>query len=154
MIATCKRGHQILPENSHYDKYGHRRCSICRRMTRKSGSRGSIVRAQDRLTVVIELPRRPGLVVTSLDVISAVAYDFGITARRILSRDRTHLVMLARRTVCYVLHKRGSSYPQIGRWLGIDHSSVIHAVREFERCAAPQMWTIAERYILRSEAAA
>lgn len=93
-------------------------------------------------------------IVTWRDVVSAVARDFGFTFADLVGGCRLRPIMLARRTAAFVLHKRGSSFPQVGRWLGVDHSTVIHAVRQFEQHATPDMWAVAERYILPSEVAA
>lgn len=96
---------------------------------------------------------RPVEIVTSSDIIAAIAVDMNVGLKDLLGGTRFKPIVLARRTAAYVLHKRGNSYPLVGKWLGIDHSSVVYAVRQFEARATAEMWAIAERYILREQAA-
>lgn len=50
----------------------------------------------------------------------------GVTPEQILSRSRKRHVTYARRRVAVRLRNDGFSYPQIGRWLGLNHTSVIY----------------------------
>ena len=60
----------------------------------------------------------------------AAAY-FGIEPQAIISHDRSKHLVRARHVCFYVMRKRfGLSYPQIGRTMHRDHSSVIYAVEK------------------------
>lgn len=98
--------------------------------------------------IIVHTPLgRPVEIVTPSDIIAAIAFEMNVGVKDVLGGTRLKPIMLARRTAAYVLNKRGNSTKLVGRWLGVDHSSVIHAVREFERRATPEMWAIAERYM-------
>lgn len=87
---------------------------------------------------------------TVREVIEAVCRDLKQLPEEVLGGSRKRPLMLARRTTAYVLHKRGNSYPQIGSFLGgIDHSSIIHAVRQFDLHATDEMRAVAARYSVR-----
>lgn len=68
-------------------------------------------------------------------VIGSIATKHGVTVGEILSRRQTRKVARARWEAAYVLRHtpgpngRYPSYPQLGRWFGRDHTSVIHGVR-------------------------
>lgn len=64
------------------------------------------------------------------EVVAAVAATLVIKAADITGRGRTGVVFKARSIVCLILREVACmSYPAIGKYLGRDHSSVIHAVR-------------------------
>ena len=74
------------------------------------------------------LPRAP--LRTHGEVIERCAVLCGVSPEAVLGMSRKHAVVRARQLAATVLRARGNSYPQVGRFLGgIDHSSVIHAVR-------------------------
>lgn len=52
----------------------------------------------------------------------------GIPASEIMGPRRSADVCRARELVCYVARRNGMSYPQIGRALKRDHSTIIHAI--------------------------
>jgi hypothetical protein len=82
------------------------------------------------------------------EIITAIARALGIAPEEMAGRRRHRPIVRARQTCAYVLWSRGNSYPQVGRWLGgRDHSTIIHACREFEMHATPKMRAVAERYI-------
>lgn len=82
------------------------------------------------------------------DVIAGIAAEFNVSVADIKGPRKFRTIMLARRVAAYVLHKRGNSYPAIGARLGgRDHSSIIHAKREFEAKATPKMREVAARYV-------
>lgn len=63
--------------------------------------------------------------------ISASAAYFGITADDILGPGRNSRFVKARNAAAYIMrHRDGASYPEIGRRLGRDHTSVMHGVRK------------------------
>ncbi len=67
-------------------------------------------------------------------VTAASAAHFGTP--NILSRDRHKTVALARQVALYICRsyvRPTPSYPELGRWFGLDHSTVMAAVRRIER---------------------
>lgn len=66
----------------------------------------------------------------TFSIIEATARRFGVHARRILRRDRHRSVCDARWTIVQILHARGLSSVQIGTLVGLDHSSVLHALAQ------------------------
>ncbi len=60
-------------------------------------------------------------------VIAIAAEDHKVSAGMILSKNREQPVVLARRQTCQILRRMGFSLPQIGRFLGIHHTSVLYA---------------------------
>jgi chromosomal replication initiation ATPase DnaA len=69
------------------------------------------------------------VVVDSYQVVAMAAKAFGIAPRRVLEGDRHRSACNARWVAAKVLHVRGWSSPQIGDVLGLDHSSVLHALK-------------------------
>lgn len=67
-------------------------------------------------------------------VIESVARDFGMTSADILGKRRHNELVDARAVVAMTLKRWGrKSYPEIGRIMGgRDHSTVIHAVQNFD----------------------
>lgn len=57
------------------------------------------------------------------------AYWHNVTVREIMGRGRSHSVVAARKAVMRQLRADGFSTSQIGRWMGRDHSTVVHATR-------------------------
>lgn len=53
----------------------------------------------------------------------------GITLRALLKRTRQHEVSRPRHDVMLDLYEAGRSYVEIARFLGMDHTSVLHGVR-------------------------
>lgn len=77
------------------------------------------------------------------DIIAEIAVQFGMTAADILGRNRSREVVEARKTVAWVLVKRGNSFASVGAKLKRDHSSIIHAVKSFEATASDKMREVA-----------
>jgi len=75
--------------------------------------------------------------ITMGDIEAAVATFFGITPADMHSSRRTRTVSTARMTAMYLarLHTR-MSFPEIGRFMGKNHSSVVLAVQRMERLLA------------------
>lgn len=65
-------------------------------------------------------------------VLREVSEASGIPIARILGPSRVRPVVEARQLVCHVLRRHGMSYPQIGKVIGRDHTTVIHSVRAVE----------------------
>lgn len=70
-------------------------------------------------------------------IIRNVAREHGVSTDDILGRGKTVRVSTARAEAisqCRQLIEiagKPPSYPQIGQWFGLDHSSVIHACKRF-----------------------
>jgi len=59
---------------------------------------------------------------------------FGVTPETLASKDRHKSLVIARHAVWFVLRRWGYSYPEIGSTFGdFDHSTVMNALRSFER---------------------
>lgn len=63
----------------------------------------------------------------------AVAAARGVTVEEITGRSRTRCIARARQEVCRRLRDHGWSYPRIGRFLGLDHTTVMHACTRADR---------------------
>lgn len=86
--------------------------------------------------------------VTTREIISAVAAEFGFTYADLTGKCRKPDIVLARRTAMWVLVKRGNSRSQVGKWMGgKDHSTVIHALEQFYFRATDEMQAIARKFI-------
>lgn len=82
--------------------------------------------------------------VLPVDIIREVAAAFDLTYADIMSNRRVRPIMLARRTAAYILFKRGNSYPKVAQCLGLKcHSTIIHAVEQFESRATARMREVA-----------
>jgi chromosomal replication initiation ATPase DnaA len=57
-------------------------------------------------------------------LLAAVAAHYNLGEGAILARTRTKRVAWARQVLCYLLHERGLSYSEIGRWIHRDHSAI------------------------------
>ena len=67
-------------------------------------------------------------------IIAKVALEHGVSAAELLSDTRWQKVAHARQHAFAAVRgmPRKPSYPQIGRWFGRDHSTVVHGVRAHE----------------------
>lgn len=66
-------------------------------------------------------------------ILNHVGATYGVTPTDIVSNRRTKVVALARQVTCYVARQcTGYSYPQIGRKIGRDHTTVLYAVSHVE----------------------
>jgi chromosomal replication initiation ATPase DnaA len=67
-----------------------------------------------------------GLPAAFIALVRSVARARGVSAADVLSRSRSKSLVAARREVAVELRRRGKSFPQIARWLGLCHTSVMH----------------------------
>lgn len=84
---------------------------------------------------LLEPPENPfaGLYSTGARVIASVAHDFGLTPAHITGLARDAVLIDARAVVVKVLKRWGRrSYPEIGRLMNRDHSTVIHSLQNFD----------------------
>ena len=61
-----------------------------------------------------------------------IANTHGLTVDRFKARDRHREVAWPRQEVMLAAHRAGYSMPQIGRFLGRDHTTVLHGIRQAE----------------------
>jgi chromosomal replication initiation ATPase DnaA len=88
---------------------------------------------------------------TAAAVIAAIAAAFVLEPGDLTGKCRSARLMPARHACCFILWRLSGSYAQAGRWLGgRDHSTIIHACRQFEKRATPEMRALAERFIARA----
>jgi chromosomal replication initiation ATPase DnaA len=74
-------------------------------------------------------------------VAHAVCDEYGVKVSAMSAPTRGNaLICEARDMLCLIAHGRGYSQPQIGRWLGRDHSSVGAAIDRAENCGAAPMF--------------
>jgi len=67
-------------------------------------------------------------------IIHECADEYGVTVEDVLGVARKNQVVLARRKAAWLFWKNTKmSYPQIGRLLNKDHSTIIYAVRTYEK---------------------
>ena len=64
---------------------------------------------------------------------AAVVVQYGYDRKALLAKDAHKSVAAARHVVCWLLHRAGLSYPEIGRQLGRDHTTVLSSYRHVER---------------------
>ena len=82
--------------------------------------------------------------ITLGDIETVVAAFFGITPADLHSSRRTHAVSLARAIAMYLARRHTRmSFPEIGRFMGKNHSSVVLAVQRIDKSVqqnAPCQW--------------
>ena len=72
-----------------------------------------------------------------MQILRECAREYGCTVSDMLGKCRNENIILARRKAMWRLHKRGTmSLTQIGRYLNKDHSTVLHALRKYEKSLA------------------
>lgn len=62
-------------------------------------------------------------------VIESICYFHGLSIDDVLGRSSVKRVVSQRRVMIYELRLRGWSYPKIGKYLGKDHSTIMHSLR-------------------------
>jgi chromosomal replication initiation ATPase DnaA len=67
--------------------------------------------------------------ITGKRTVEMVAEKHGLTMIEIKSRDRSKRIVRPRQEAIYRVRQLGWSYPRIGRFFGLDHSTCIHSVR-------------------------
>lgn len=147
-------GHARTPETTH-TVAGVESCRVCRRARWRAGFLRAAIRAaanEERRCLMAESMRRVGKaggkdrqrkiedIVASFkgrlplaELIFCVAASFDMTPADLRGPCRIRHCVHARAVVSKILHERGCSYPQIGKFLGErDHSTVIHAVGSWD----------------------
>lgn len=59
---------------------------------------------------------------------------YGLTAEELKSRSREQHITVPRHHFCWVVYRNriDVSYPMLGRYLGKDHTTIVHSVNTFE----------------------
>jgi len=85
--------------------------------------------------------RRPEGPLDIRKIMLLVCEALGVKLSLVMSPCRKGEAISGRRTICAVLRAKGLSYPDIGRRLGIDHTTVMHHCLTFDAACAmrPQM---------------
>jgi len=65
--------------------------------------------------------------------VDIAAADHGVTSAQIMSRESTAPVCKARWGVMRALRDDGFTLAQIGRWLGRDHTTIMHGLRKSDQ---------------------
>jgi hypothetical protein len=122
-------------------------CAVCEDIAGdldKSGGTGATIEALDLLADGIHkrikdashvaglLPGKSGSVRASNLAARAVAKEWGITIKELLGPSRSMRLVDARAAVAALLREAGYSYPEIGKIIGRDHSSVFHGLKRRE----------------------
>ena len=89
------------------------------------------VRTQE-LAVAVHTLENLGKPVLFHDLVKEVAAAFEMTPADVLGECRQRVYVDARATLAKILHKRGSSYPMIGKRLNRDHSSIMNLLRGYD----------------------
>lgn len=86
-------------------------------------------------TKVVEAARLRRPIYTMQNCLRAVCSVYGVTPKDIHSRSRRVEFVLPRQHFCWVVYRNrlDISYPMIGRFLGKDHTTIVHAVEKFEQ---------------------
>ena len=76
----------------------------------------------------------------STETLAGVARRFMLTVADLKGRDKHDIFVDARCAFALIMKERGASYPQIGRWINRDHSTVVNLIRKApKRCARNPM---------------
>lgn len=67
------------------------------------------------------------------DLCDEVCRKRGLTRAELMARTHKYRISHARHEVMYLASKVGKSTPQIGRFFGFDHTTVLHGIRSHER---------------------
>ena len=66
-------------------------------------------------------------------LLKEVCQEFRITHDRLISKQRSVRVVAARDIIIKCLRDDGWSYPEIGRLLNRDHSTIVHALKRINK---------------------
>lgn len=85
--------------------------------------------------------RRPEGPIDIRKIMLLVCEALDVKLSLVMSPCRKSEAICGRRTICAVLRAKGLSYPDIGRRLGIDHTTVRHHCVQFDKACAmrPEM---------------
>jgi hypothetical protein len=69
-------------------------------------------------------------------LVAAIATESGLNPADILGRSKTRAIVIARWRIAKQLREAGYSYPNIGKQLGRDHTSILHGLQRLQEIAA------------------
>ena len=107
--------------------------SLVRPAARPSFDQRYISTGMQQAHAVLEDLARHHRIVPDLvrQIVSSVAVEYEVRARDIFGRSHRQIIYAARRAAMIrVREATDASLPQIGRWFGRDHTSVLHAIRD------------------------
>lgn len=84
------------------------------------------------------------------EIIACIAWALKVKPTDVVGDHRNKAFVLARRVAAWVLVKRGNSFAQVGRWLNRDHTTIMHAIKMFDKSATDEMRAVAVKYLQRS----
>ncbi len=78
--------------------------------------------------------------------LSVICSHYGVTQEEIKSKNRTRCVAIPRHHFCWVVYRNriDISYPMIGRFLGKDHTTIVHSVSKFEEIKNQHHYNVIE----------
>jgi chromosomal replication initiation ATPase DnaA len=99
---------------------------------------------------VQEMARDNRAIYTMKRCLRAVCLYYGVTEEELKSKSRVQSIVVPRQHFCWVVYRNriDVSYPMIGRFLGKDHTTIVHAVAKFEENKAHHLRAIAAVDIL------
>lgn len=83
---------------------------------------------------VQEVARDNRAIFTLKRCLSVICSHYGVTPEELKSKSRVQNIVIPRHHFCWVVYRNriDVSYPMIGRFLGKDHTTIVHAVNKFE----------------------
>jgi chromosomal replication initiator protein len=83
---------------------------------------------------VQEVARDNRAIFTLKRCLSVICSYYGVTPEELKSRSRMQRLAVPRHHFCWVVYRNrlDVSYPMIGRFLGKDHTTIVHSVSKFE----------------------
>lgn len=87
-------------------------------------------RAIERAEQIIQLGRRR---IRCRDIAVAISDERGVGIEEIRGNSRRRCIAVVRQEVMWACSKAGHSLKQIGSFLGKDHTTVLHGVRQHEQ---------------------
>lgn len=148
---TWRCGHERTAGNTYVDRKREycRRCRNARRREMAAKYREGVLAAEQERTrqILSCLPETLGAASARnwREVVRTVERAFLLERGAVTQKCKLKPFVRARHTAFHILKKRGNSYPQIGRWTGFDHSTVLNGCRQFEHHATPEMREVAKR---------
>lgn len=78
---------------------------------------------------------------TMRNCLRAICLHYGVTPDEIKGRSRHQHIVVPRNHFCWVVYRNriDVSYPMIGRFLGKDHTTIVHSVAKFEEIKASRL---------------
>lgn len=121
---TCEEAKINVKRQRELDKHMRERAAIALKEAERDAR---LVKIEKSIkTILTTEPKRPRL---GGETIKAVANYFKLEASDIVGRKGSRIFVDARIAVTLIMRDRDLSYPQIGRFLNRDHTTIIHLAR-------------------------